>query len=190
MRRKLFGVLLGLTIVGTPGVANANLIVNGGFETGDLTGWSCTTTDDCFPRNNVATQSGAWALAGINNTGFATLSQSFATVAAQTYTLSFWSFSTRDFSTNILQYAIDGAAAAVVPRTTSYANTVASFTATNAVTELSFLFQTVRNSGFWVIDDVSVVSATPIPEPSTIGLFTIGLAGLGLAARRRKRALD
>ena len=33
-------------------------------------------------------------------------------------------------------------------------------------------------------------SAVPIPEPSTLGLFTIGLVGLGIMTRRRRRQTD
>ena len=38
------------------------------------------------------------------------------------------------------------------------------------------------------VDDVTYSSASSVPEPTTLGLFAAGLAGLGFSARRRKQA--
>jgi hypothetical protein len=44
------------------------------------------------------------------------------------------------------------------------------------------------NSDYIGIDTFSITPAAPIPEPSTYGLMGLGIAGVLLAARRRKQA--
>jgi hypothetical protein len=80
-----FGLLLGV------GGANAaTLIVNGGFETGDFTGW--TTGPNSFPQFvvNSPINNGVWAAA---IAGYArdpnTLSQTISDTAGHSYLLSF-----------------------------------------------------------------------------------------------------
>ncbi|MFY9970741.1 MAG: carbohydrate binding domain-containing protein [Roseiarcus sp.] len=69
----------------------ANLVVNGGFETGDFTGW--TTDPVSYPMYIVASPvyAGTYAaqIAGYSF-GPDTLTQTIATTAGQEYTLSFW----------------------------------------------------------------------------------------------------
>jgi len=52
-------------------------------------------------------------------------------------------------------------------------------------------FPLETNSGAWLLSTL-VTDPVPIPEPSTLALFGIGLAGLGVMTRRRRKnaALD
>jgi hypothetical protein len=83
-------------------LAQSNLVVNGGFETGDFTGW--TTASGCSAIvasygeplscfggfiNQVPAHSGTWATI-FPQTAPGTISQTIATSPVATYELSFW----------------------------------------------------------------------------------------------------
>lgn len=177
-------VLAALVAVPLPAQAATELILNGGFETGDMTGWSCTGGDLCVSETwNPRT--GSYSLAGFDNTGFATLSQTVTTTIGSTYDLSFWS-SAYDYSGNILRYSLDGGPAQTVTTTSSYTQSTDSFVATGNSTVLSFFFETDGGTGSWYIDDVSMIGATSaVPLPATALLLVGALAGLGVVRRRR-----
>jgi hypothetical protein len=48
-------------------------------------------------------------------------------------------------------------------------------------------FTVTSFSDVWVLDDLSFQS-NPVPEPTTLAIFTLGLLGLGAARRRKIRA--
>jgi len=55
------------------------------------------------------------------------------------------------------------------------------------------LFPVEINSGHWVLSTLvtdPVPIPVPVPEPSTLGMFAIGLAGLGVMTRRRRKQSD
>jgi chitinase len=76
----------GLAAVGA--AAQANLLANPGFETGNLSGWSCS------PLDSAATSpvhSGSYALAGaVSGSDDAQCSQSVSVQPSTAYTLSGW----------------------------------------------------------------------------------------------------
>lgn len=163
--------------------ANATLITNGGFETGDLTGWSCTGADRCEVITTYP-HSGTYNMWGWDNSGFATLAQTIATSVGEMYDLSFWSHAHELSAGNILRYSIGGATPVLVSTTTSYIETMASFTASAATTTIELLFETDGGTGQWRIDDVSVTGAA-VPEPTTLALMGLGMAGIGYSRKRK-----
>src|SRR5437016_1069609 len=66
------------------------LTVNGGFETGDLTGWTNTGDTSSTAVNNVNPHSGTFALEAGPANGEGFLDQVIPTVAGTAYDVSFW----------------------------------------------------------------------------------------------------
>jgi hypothetical protein len=175
-------------LIATSEPLQAAVITNGGFETGDLTGWSASGAD-LADVVTLIPHSGSYHFLGYDNIGFATLSQSFSTLSGSTYDLDFWSHVSSSSSANILRYQLDAGPIVTVPLTLSYALTTDSFIANGPTTTLSFFFETDFGTGAWRIDDVSVTqtSINAVPEPTSLAMFGIVAGAAGIAARRRRR---
>jgi hypothetical protein len=183
----------------------ANLVANPGFETGDFTGWTVTgdgiLIDSTFP--NTGTYDAAFsALTTDHNPGV--LSQTLATTAGQSYTLSFALLDEAGFSGDsfivklgAFTQTITGDEAAP-PGDLPSLYAAESFTVpgadiSGASTVLSFEGLNFPNIGIdWNLDDVSVTGAAVpgVPEPSAGALLLAALGvclGLVPMTRRRKQ---
>ncbi len=160
--------------------ANATLITNGGFESGDFSGWSRNFIGVTNVVQNIV-HSGNNAMQGSSNFFPATLSQTFATTIGTTYDLEFWS-KNNDNTNNTLNYSISGSGPITVAPTGNWLLTQLSFDAISTSTALEFSYETSIGSGSWYIDDVAVTSAVPVPA----ALFMFAPALLGLLGFRHK----
>jgi hypothetical protein len=200
MRRKLvFYSVSALLCLGLAGPASAagELVVNGGFETGDFTGW---TMGGNFEFTGVSGNFDGFLPHSGNFFAFlgpvgadGTLSQDLVTTPGQTYTFSF-AVGSDGATPNDFNASWNGStilSLTDIPQTPGYpgaAYTVYSFTevATGALTNITLGFR--NDPSFLALDDVSVVAGV-VPEPSSIVLSGIGvLTFAGYTIRRRRRA--
>ncbi len=180
----------------------ANIVADPGFEASadglgphpfsaswtsvDPSGFSGVGGDSAFAHsgNNYA------FLGASPNTG--SLSQSLATLAGSTYTLSFWlaNDQTADLpQSNSFQVFWNGVSVFSLANQAAFAYTQFTITGLLAAGGATGLeFRDVHNSDFWRLDDVSV-NAAGVPEAfSTIWLALPAFGALGLLHFSRARA--
>jgi hypothetical protein len=174
--------------------AAASIIVNGGFETGDLTGWTQSGfiggTGVCLAGSNFmgatcSVASGQYAFAD-GPTTLGSLLQTVSTTPGQLYQLSF-------FLRN------DNLGQAPANQLTAYWDGTPVYSVTNAADQgfqlvlveglssasssVVVQFSAFNQPGGFFLDDIS---ADPIPEPGTLALLVSG-GGLLLFGHRLRR---
>jgi PEP-CTERM motif len=163
-----------------PAQAAPNIVNNGSFETGDFTGWTQTgNTGFSGVDGNPGPNDGNFAafFGPVGSDG--TISQALGTLVGRFYTISF------DFEPdggNPSDFSATWGAQTLVNLTNPPASGYQLFSfsrlATSSSTTLAFNFR--DDPGFLWLDSVSV----SVPEPGTMALLGIGMAGLWW--RRRK----
>jgi hypothetical protein len=194
----LIAAMAMLSIGAQVGTASADL-VNGGFETGDFTGWTLTNADyatyvigDSSSPSTTAHSGNSEALLGMSGSP-GTISQSMATTAGQVYTVNFWlandgtpQMAGFDGTGTVSFMALwNGVAQNIKPlvdTNTAFPYTQYQFTAiadASGASTVGFEFQ--HDTSTFHLDDVS---ATPTPIPAAAWLLGSGL--MGLVGLRRK----
>jgi hypothetical protein len=206
MKISHIGILFGLIGLGGAiptfaassicGAVSGNLILNCGFETGDLTDWTATDAatgsalDVTLNIPNSGTHDARFGASGGEND---LLDQTFATTSGDTYTVSFYvdsgaasangQFIANWDGSNIL--TLTGATGTGTgPDTAGYDFYTFTETATSASTDLQFGGNTKQN--YYHLDDVVVTqnATSAVPEPSSISFALAGLFGILLMGRR------
>ena len=170
--------------------ANANLVINGDFETGNFSGWTKsgnTSLSDVIANSVTSNHTFVWRSGATGSQ--ASISQTLATVADQHLTLSFDLYS-QGTSNVKFDVFFDGALVY------SLVNTAIAWThfefndliATDASTELRFASR--NDPSFTRLDNVNVIvtNSGSVPEPGSLALVGLALAGLGLTLRKAKQA--
>ena len=169
------------------GVAHAELLVNGGFETGDFTGWSIDTETNwaLVVASNLA--EGGMYEAELGTYGsLGVLSQSFATTASQAYTVSFWAANDYSDATNVFQVTWNGVTQTpdpVLSATVASEYTLYQFQVTALAETATLGFSFINEQSIYHLDNVQV---SAVPVPGALLLLGSGIAGLSAVGRRRK----
>ena len=188
LQGKLSALVLCATALVFCNPARADLVTNGGFETGSFSGWTGTGNTGF---NGVQCPGPGATVHGGNCSAFfgpvgstGGISQNLATTPGTQYRIDFFflpdggnpsSFSAT-FGGATLTSLTNPAASASFIELTFFA------TATAANTVLGFNFR--DDPGFMFLDDVSV---NAVPLPAALPLFATGLGALGLLSWRRKK---
>jgi hypothetical protein len=172
-------------------------IVNGGFETGDFTGWTQSGwfIDTTNPNSGVYDASTGCSGASCTTVGdpnSAYVYQDVATTIGTTYDLSFFYDSGQDptFGSELLVLWGDPTAPSLstvvdlvdVDTSGAYVEYIGTVVATSVTSELEFLGR--QDLDFYYLDDVSLTAvASSVPEPGTLGIVLIAILVLGAFVR-------
>jgi hypothetical protein len=188
----------------------AESIVNGGFEDPVVNSTCCNTVPpDALPgwtaTPNVNVVVGTFSSTGgnlafegnqyldlVGQGGTGSISQTFATVAGETYNLSFvysHNLFNPDVTSASADFSVDGLLGTISHSSGSTANLdwqpfVGSFTATGSLATLTFTNLTGGVNEGILLDAVSVQG---VPEPSTWAMMLLGFGAVGYSMRRTKR---
>ena len=184
---KLRPILFALTAVAYP--ARATLITNGGFETGDFTGWSTSTNHGTASVtgmfNGISPHSGSDQAVFSGLSAATTATQTITTTPGTSYTIDFFLALTRGpFGGDpTLGVTFGGVQIYSNVFSSGFGYTKFSFnvTASSASSDLEFLFEGGQlNPTTFYLDDVSVNAAGVPDGGSTVSLLGCLAAQVGL----------
>jgi Carbohydrate binding domain len=163
--------------------ANANIVNNGGFETGDFTGWTQTgNTGATGVGTGIDAHSGTYGafFGPVGSVGGIT--QTLSTTPGAFYDLNFW-LRNDGGTPNSFSVTFDGTFLLTFSDAGAFSYTQYSFPgllASTGSTALTFLFR--QDPAWYRLDDVSVdpYNASATPLPGALPLFATGLGGFGL----------
>ncbi len=215
MRKNGFGLFVtGLAMLVLAGTANANLISNGSFENDSslfvdngqetmvLSAGSTVLSDWAVTGNNIAwLYDDYWGITASDGDYFLDLTSytpygvggvaqsTISTVAGQSYVLSFDLGSSTIYGVNPSIIASAGSSSSTFSATTTGTNQwdrfSMSFLADSTSTTIALTGVGTAYSGSYIgLDNVSIVTSSA-PEPTTLALMGLGLAGVGFSRRRK-----
>jgi len=175
--------LLGLGITQS---ARANLITNGGFETGNFSGWTVLGTDNDVVGVQPFTSPHSGNFQALFASGDNSISQNVTTTPGSSYVITFWlAPNVREGGSPSVAVNWGGSNIFSESFTSPSGYTEHAFTvnASSPATQLQFQFSSIFGNVFY-LDDISVTTKGVPDGGSTVSL--LGLALFGVAILRRK----
>jgi chitinase len=137
-----------IALAGPPAAAAANLLTNPGFETGTLSGWTCSPADSVV---SSPVHSGTYALAGAaTSADDAQCAQTVTVAPSTTYTLSGW------VQGNYVYLGESGGSDTWVPSAPSWQQLSDTFTTGAATTSVTVYVHGWYGQGTYYADDLSL----------------------------------
>lgn len=167
-----------------PSIASADLVFNGGFETGDFTGWILSGNPILGTVDSANPHSGNFAadLVAAGSPSF--MEQFLPTTSGTTYNLTYFLDVSSGSTGGPVEFMAQVNGITVFDQTNippqPYTRYSFAFLATGTSTDLQFRFR--NDPGSFFLDDISVAA---IPEPSSFWLESLGTALAIFAMRRR-----
>jgi hypothetical protein len=174
--------------------ARANLIVNGGFETGTLSPWS-KTNNVSVVTSGPHTGTNDALFSQIASPSFNSLSQTISTSTGN-FDLDFWLLYNNSSSANNQEFKVTFDGVTIIDLITQLNSGGGGYVhiqqsgITSAHVNPLLTFQSVNPAFFMRLDDVNLV-AVPVPEPSSLTLAGFGVLGfVTFQIRRRQRSVS
>ena len=196
------GALCAITaLCGVSQFANANIVTNGDFETGNINGWTiapggsfdfvCSSGQQAGAATCIS-HGGTHAMTFGTGGRIDTLSQSLVTTAGASYQLSFWLANDNPGGggTETFQAKWDSSAVLTLgPALNTFAYGLNTFTVTGTGHD-TLSFAARHDPSQWFLDDVKVnvvdiVNPNAVPEPGSLAIVGLALAGLMLTTKRK-----
>jgi PEP-CTERM motif len=191
--KKGLGIAAGAALAfGATQASAAELVQNGGFQTGTFAGWTQSGNTGSTTVSSLAGNASTFGarLGPVGSIG--TLTQMLNTVANQTYTISFDLRNLQADAFNSFQVLFGGvqiyfSGAGAFPA--SYL-TFNGYTGVSTGAQTALVFNFRQDPSFYLLDNVSVQGLAAVPEPATWMMLLLGFGMVGSVMRSRRRRVS